>query len=73
MGLAPPAHTARGALSPDRLNMRYVPRSDPTCYGLARLREQLGDPLFVRGPAGMVATRFAEEAYLSFSEGLARI
>lgn len=42
-------------------------------YGLARLREQLGDPLFVRSPAGMVPTLLAEEAYLSFSQGLARI
>lgn len=30
-------------------------------YSLARLREQLGDPLFVRGPKGVLPTRRARE------------
>src|ERR1700722_20375996 len=42
-------------------------------YGLAKLREQLGDPLFQRGPDGMVATAYAVDAYENFREGLARI
>lgn len=42
-------------------------------HALGKLREALRDPLFVRGPEGMVPTAYAELAYRKFSAAMAQI
>jgi DNA-binding transcriptional LysR family regulator len=42
-------------------------------YGLGRLRKELGDPLFVRTRAGMVATERSKELYRVFRRSVAEI
>jgi len=42
-------------------------------YALAKLREALHDPLFVRGPDGMAPTVFGEETYRKFAAAMAQI
>jgi DNA-binding transcriptional LysR family regulator len=42
-------------------------------YSLARLREQLGDPLFIRGPKGVVPTRRARELIGPFKQAVLEV
>lgn len=73
LNLAVVLHALFEERSVSRAARRLGLSQSATSHALARLRETLGDPLFVRAPGGLVPTTRAEAIRSSLASGLAAL